>query len=138
MKTTTPMSQTKQKIMSCPSCKKPLPRCAVCLGSFSVSVSSTSTVMTRQPSTTTLPMTSLTSIGVNAAQQAAAAKNVTQTNAQTNASASNQQQTAFGDWFSWCQKCRHGGHAVHMMEWFEKHPQCPVTDCKCTVCATSQ
>lgn len=25
----------------------------------------------------------------------------------------------FGQWFTWCQTCRHGGHAIHMTEWFE-------------------
>ena len=24
----------------------------------------------------------------------------------------------FGHWFTWCQSCRHGGHANHMAEWF--------------------
>ena len=24
----------------------------------------------------------------------------------------------FGQWFTWCQSCRHGGHAQHITEWF--------------------
>jgi len=39
--------------------------------------------------------------------------------------------TKFDEWFTWCQTCRHGGHAKHLMEWFETHDECPVTDCTC-------
>ena len=24
----------------------------------------------------------------------------------------------FEQWFTWCQSCRHGGHAQHMVDWF--------------------
>jgi hypothetical protein len=34
-------------------------------------------------------------------------------------------------WFTWCQTCRHGGHAKHMLEWFEEHTECPVNNCDC-------
>nr|XP_054767696.1 GATOR complex protein MIOS-like [Lytechinus pictus] len=40
-------------------------------------------------------------------------------------------QTDFGEWFSWCQSCRHGGHADHLTEWFRTHSECPVTSCVC-------
>jgi len=38
---------------------------------------------------------------------------------------------SFGEWFTWCQTCRHGGHAKHLIEWFSSHEDCPVTDCPC-------
>lgn len=25
----------------------------------------------------------------------------------------------FSSWFTWCQSCRHGGHASHMTQWFK-------------------
>lgn len=25
----------------------------------------------------------------------------------------------FSHWFTWCQSCRHGGHASHMIHWFK-------------------
>ena len=25
----------------------------------------------------------------------------------------------FPDWFTWCQSCRHGGHAEHMAQWYK-------------------
>ena len=34
-------------------------------------------------------------------------------------------------WFTWCQTCRHGGHASHMTEWFKEHTECPVNSCVC-------
>ena len=27
--------------------------------------------------------------------------------------------------YAWCQGCGHGGHAVHMRDWFEKNVECP-------------
>lgn len=29
-----------------------------------------------------------------------------------------------------CVKCGHGGHTIHMLEWFQVHTQCP-TGCGC-------
>ncbi|KAI0985810.1 hypothetical protein GJ496_010361 [Pomphorhynchus laevis] len=34
-------------------------------------------------------------------------------------------------WFSWCLSCKHGGHVVHINEWFDKHKECPVLGCRC-------
>ncbi|RDD42771.1 WD repeat-containing protein mio-B [Trichoplax sp. H2] len=41
----------------------------------------------------------------------------------------------FNSWFSWCQSCRHGGHATHMESWFANHNECPVQDCNCSCSA---
>jgi hypothetical protein len=32
--------------------------------------------------------------------------------------------------WSW-QRCRHGGHAHHVLDWFETHDQCGVAGCSC-------
>ena len=37
----------------------------------------------------------------------------------------------FSSWLTWCQTCRHGGHAAHLMDWFSEHTECPVTGCSC-------
>ncbi|KAF9483146.1 hypothetical protein BDN70DRAFT_800339 [Pholiota conissans] len=43
----------------------------------------------------------------------------------------------FDDAIVICQTCRHGGHAAHILEWFEgeepgrRHDICPVSDCDC-------
>ena len=34
-------------------------------------------------------------------------------------------------WFTWCMRCKHGGHANHMVGWFKKHLTCPVPGCDC-------
>jgi len=82
----------KVKLQSCPSCKKPLPRCAICLVNMGTA------------SGTTL-LTSCESLDKPVSQ--------------------------FGDWFTWCQSCRHGGHASHLLHWFSLHTDCPVTGCNC-------
>jgi hypothetical protein len=37
----------------------------------------------------------------------------------------------FLEWWSWCNQCHHGGHAQHLMSWFEKHDRCGVSECNC-------
>ena len=31
----------------------------------------------------------------------------------------------------WCQSCKHGGHYVHIEEWFREYSKCPITGCLC-------
>jgi hypothetical protein len=38
----------------------------------------------------------------------------------------------FAEWFTWCMRCKHGGHAHHMVGWFSTHEVCPVSGCDCT------
>lgn len=44
---------------------------------------------------------------------------------------SNKEALGIGLWFTWCQSCRHGGHAIHMYQWFDNHKVCPVSECQC-------
>lgn len=81
----------KVKLQSCPSCKKPLPRCSVCLVNMG------------------------TASGSNVLAGSESDRPVSQ----------------FGEWFTWCQSCRHGGHASHLLHWFTLHSDCPVTGCSC-------
>ncbi|KAA0161065.1 hypothetical protein FNF28_05212 [Cafeteria roenbergensis] len=37
----------------------------------------------------------------------------------------------FSDWWTWCQSCRHGGHASHLAAWFKGHDVCPISGCGC-------
>jgi hypothetical protein len=37
----------------------------------------------------------------------------------------------YGNWFSWCQSCKHGGHVKHLIDWFRTHQKCPFLHCKC-------
>ncbi|ORX91418.1 hypothetical protein K493DRAFT_339376, partial [Basidiobolus meristosporus CBS 931.73] len=65
----------------CPSCRKPLPRCSLCLLNLG----------------TPMDSTKKSSFGGQ--------PDGNQGNSPTN----------FGMWFTWCQKCRHGGHASHIL-----------------------
>ncbi|XP_059175424.1 GATOR complex protein MIOS-A-like isoform X2 [Physella acuta] len=76
-------AQIRPKITCCPSCRKALPRCAICL----------------------------THMGTS--------------------SGSGAKLTPIQEWFTWCQTCRHGGHAAHLIQWFSEHSECPVTGCTC-------
>jgi hypothetical protein len=78
-------STYRAKQMACPSCRKPLPRCAICLLHMG------------------MPLTSNRSESYSALDTA----------------------------FTWCQTCRHGGHAIHIMQWFSRNDQCPVSECEC-------
>ncbi|XP_034949422.1 GATOR complex protein MIOS [Chelonus insularis] len=83
------------KISSCPYCRKPLPRCAICL------------------------MHMGTASGLKAL------------NGTSNRTDDDNKLTEFGNWFTWCQTCRHGGHTDHITHWFRQHTECPVTSCNC-------
>lgn len=90
------------KLSSCPSCRKPLPRCSLCLlhmGTTSGALSSPAVVTGGSNSNMLMP--------------------------------SSAKPRPFSIWFSWCQTCRHGGHTEHLAQWFEKHTECPVTSCAC-------
>lgn len=91
----------KSKITSCPNCRKPLPRCSICLlnmgsasGAYSVKAGSTS-------------------------------------NRSIDSGSASDKLAEFANWFTWCQSCRHGGHASHIMHWFSEHLECPVAGCVC-------
>jgi len=86
-------SFTGRKAMACASCRKPLPRCSICL-------------------------LNMGSLSTHAQRGSSKAK----TDAVVN---------SFANWFTWCQTCKHGGHAGHLLDWFKDHLECPVTGCLC-------
>jgi WD repeat-containing protein mio len=75
-------------LSSCPGCRKPLPRCSICMLSLG----------------TLNPYVELTNNHAN---------------------------LPFAEWFTWCVRCRHGGHAHHLVSWFSKHKECPISGCDC-------
>ncbi|XP_031568130.1 GATOR complex protein MIOS-like [Actinia tenebrosa] len=87
------------KVMGCPGCRKPLPRCSLCL----VHMGTPSTLPQKPPN-----------IDLNA-EKPKTVRSINQ----------------FSNWFTWCQSCRHGGHANHIIDWFREHSECPVTSCPC-------
>jgi WD repeat-containing protein mio len=87
-------STNKPRIQSCPTCRKPLPRCSLCL----------------------------TQLGTPAGSYWRPGLNFSKNEAKL---------SPFSSWFTWCQTCRHGGHASHLMQWFSEHTECPVAGCLC-------
>ncbi|KAK3108438.1 hypothetical protein FSP39_007962 [Pinctada imbricata] len=98
MSSSMPLSSMKPKITCCPGCRKPLPRCSLCLTNLGT------------PSGSALYQQ----------KEKSDFKNVL---------------SPVNDWFAWCQNCRHGGHSMHLTQWFKEHSECPVTGCECK-CAT--
>jgi hypothetical protein len=94
------------RIRGCPACKKPLPRCALCLEPFDCS--------------TPAP-------GSGSKKPRGAKHHSSDSESPLDQSSTN----PFDKWFTWCQTCRHGGHAHHISEWFAHHGKCPVVDCVC-------
>jgi hypothetical protein len=92
------LSQMQQQLNCCPQCRKPLPRCSVCL--LSMSVLNPYTELMRERRSNSSTMASLSSLPL--AEQ-----------------------------FSWCPRCRHGGHAGHMQSWWSINSVCPVSGCDC-------
>ncbi|GFS35706.1 GATOR complex protein MIOS [Trichonephila inaurata madagascariensis] len=88
-----PMSANR-KITCCPGCRKPLPRCTLCLCHMGTPAG----IHWQRPVETGSEKKRLAN---------------------------------FSDWLTWCQTCRHGGHSVHLLEWFKHHNECPVTGCMC-------
>ncbi|XP_034247778.1 GATOR complex protein MIOS-A isoform X2 [Thrips palmi] len=91
----------KSKITSCPNCRKPLPRCSICL------------------------------LNMGSASGAYSVKAGSTMNRTIDPGSNSDKLAEFASWFTWCQSCRHGGHASHIMHWFSDHLECPVTACNC-------
>eukprot|EP01112_Ceratiomyxa_fruticulosa_P009735 TRINITY_DN2550_c0_g6_i1.p1 TRINITY_DN2550_c0_g6~~TRINITY_DN2550_c0_g6_i1.p1 ORF type:complete len:963 (+),score=164.66 TRINITY_DN2550_c0_g6_i1:1544-4432(+) len=106
-----PIISTKTKISSCPACKKPLPRCSLCLQMLNCSLP---TFESNRPISSSMGGESLSNSGQNLESMYWK-------------SGSND----FDNWFTWCQTCRHGGHSKHIFVWFENHTQCPFNYCSC-------
>ncbi|KAG0415270.1 hypothetical protein HPB47_007546 [Ixodes persulcatus] len=95
----------KTKVSCCPSCRKPLPRCALCLTNMGT------------------PAGSLWKKGDGDWPPRDSEGRPDP--------AEEEKLSGLSTWFTWCQSCRHGGHAVHLADWFGDHTECPVTGCSC-------
>ena len=94
------LSRAKDVLSCCPRCRKPLPRCSICL-------------------------LSLGCLNPYMELKKAGAKNRGVNDLSSLAS------LPFAEWFTWCMRCKHGGHAHHLVGWFANHDTCPVSGCDC-------
>ena len=102
------LSRQKPVLSCCPSCKKPLPRCALCL----------------------LPLGCLNPyMELKRERNRISRTGASQGNLDDLSSLSSS--IPFAEWFTWCMSCKHGGHAHHLVGWFAKHDTCPVSGCNC-------
>lgn len=122
------LNRAKPKLTCCPSCRKPLPQCALCLLPFG-SLNPYFELAHRR--------SKLVSDAVSAAVTSAIESGSGVIDEPVSGSQAEHETLAqlssipFVEWFTWCQACKHGGHAHHLADWFATHTSCPVTDCAC-------
>jgi hypothetical protein len=116
----------------CANCKKPLPKCYICLnhmGLVNPQVEVKTTLARRSHAAT------------QAAHAAVESGHVTGGGG-CNGPAGGHKEDAgelqhhnvfdYGKWFIWCQNCKHGGHASCIDSWFNSHDVCGVNGCECS------
>jgi hypothetical protein len=103
------LSRQKPVLSCCPQCRKPLPRCAICL----LSLGCLNPYMELKRERTS----------------AAALRN--SAGAPHGDDLSELSNLPFAEWFTWCMRCKHGGHAHHLVGWFANHDTCAVSGCDC-------
>lgn len=100
------LSKMKPVLSCCQHCRKPLPRCAICmlpLGALNPYMELTKRRGAGGTGSSIAPSDDLSSLA----------------------------SLPFAEWFTWCMRCKHGGHAHHMVGWFSKFSVCPVSGCDC-------
>ena len=104
------LSKMKPVLSCCPSCQKPLPRCAICL--LSLGALNPYLELTRERERARPNSRGGVSLPVPDDMSSLA-------------------NLPFAEWFTWCMTCKHGGHAHHLVGWFANHHVCPVSGCDC-------
>jgi Zinc-ribbon like family len=102
------LRQRPTRLWSCLRCNKPLPRCSLCLLSMAV----------------VNPLLKLR-------DDLASSRTPRGGESASTLLASQKDAQPLSEWWTWCQGCRHGGHAEHLAEWFSRHAICPVARCRC-------
>jgi len=115
----TPSSMARSR--GCPSCRKSLQRCALCLVPLDCAAPKLASSATMQR------------IGARAEDEEGGEFGEAKTKKKETGDArfDHSSPFSFSQWWTWCQNCRHGGHEEHMGDWFSSHQVCPVTDCNC-------
>uniref|UniRef100_A0AAV1U7S2 WD repeat protein mio zinc-ribbon like domain-containing protein n=1 Tax=Peronospora matthiolae TaxID=2874970 RepID=A0AAV1U7S2_9STRA len=121
------LNRAKPKLTCCPTCRKPLPQCALCLLPFGSLNPYFEMAHRRSRQTSDAVNTLVTSVAADyggVLKEPKTSKNEYENLGQLSS-------IPFVEWFTWCQSCKHGGHAHHLADWFRTHTVCPVTDCNC-------
>ena len=104
------LSRQNPVLTCCPQCKKPLPRCSICL----LSLGCLNPYMELQRERNQYPRNATSMDKKAMADDLSGLANI-----------------PFAEWFTWCMRCKHGGHAHHLVGWFSKHTSCAVSGCDC-------
>ena len=99
------LSRQKPVLSCCPGCKKSLPRCSIC--HIQLKCLNPYPELKRERDNN---------------------NKISNNNSSSLADLAN---LPFAEWFTWCVKCKHGGHAHHLARWFETRDVCPVSQCDC-------
>jgi len=111
------LSRQKPVLSCCPNpqCRKPLPRCAICL----------------LPLGCLNPYMELRRKGLMRSSSSSTTFNNGLFLPNGGDDLSDLANLPFAEWFSWCMRCKHGGHAHHLAGWFADHDTCAVSNCDC-------
>lgn len=120
------LNRAKPKLTCCPSCRKPLPQCALCLLPFG-SLNPYFELAHRRSKL----LSDAVNNAVGSAPDSGLVIEEPSGGKLENENLAQLSSIPFVEWFTWCQACKHGGHAHHVAEWFATHSACPVTDCSC-------
>lgn len=126
------LNRAKPKLTCCPSCRKPLPQCALCLLPFGSLNPYFELAHRRSKQTADAVNSAVANVSNDAGMMMI--EDPAHVASSGNTEHENLAQLSsipFVEWFTWCQSCKHGGHAHHIAEWFETRRVCPVTDCGC-------
>lgn len=110
------LSRSKNVLSCCPKCRKPLPRCSICL--LSLGCLNPYAEFKKTPAC---------HIASNSVSNRGGGGQFNKNNDFVSSLAN----LPFAEWFTWCMKCKHGGHAHCLVEWFSDHNTCPVSGCDC-------
>jgi hypothetical protein len=133
----------------CPNCKKPLPKCYICLGSLGL-VNPQAEIkahLARKTVATAIPSASSASPTPSSHPPPPISLSLLETTDEDvggsdlpnpgggggqNTELQHQNFLSQGRWVMWCQHCKHGGHASCIDLWFQSHGVCGVNGCHCT------
>ncbi|CEG39299.1 Uncharacterized conserved protein, contains WD40 repeats [Plasmopara halstedii] len=121
------LNRAKPKLTCCPTCQKPLPQCALCLLPFGSLNPYFELAHRRSRQTADAVQSVINPLSIETGR-VVKEPNLGKKEYESLAQLSS---IPFVEWFTWCQACKHGGHAHHLATWFQCHTYCPVTDCKC-------
>ena len=117
------LSRQKPVLSSCPQCKKPLPRCCVCL--LPLGCLNPYLELKRERDKVFRSTTYCNPVRSSSQQYS------TYGGLDDEGDLSGLTNLPFAEWWSWCMRCKHGGHAHHLVGWFSNHDTCPVSNCNC-------